>query len=532
MRRLPTLAAALVAVLALVPATVVAPAGDAGDATAANEEVETTETTVESFDGHEVPIKVYQPADDERHPTLLWGHGWAGSYGDSTDDGEFFAEHGYNVVAIDFRGHGEAREDSVARVHSPDYEIRDVSAVTDWIADRDFAELDGSDDPVLGAIGGSYGGGYQLLTAATDERLDAIAPEITWNDLPYALAPNGAVKSDWVDLLYGAGTAQASLAEFIHQGYTWANAFNEFPDGEDPGEPAVRPKFVASSPSSYPDRIDVPALVIQGLPDGLFNLNQAVDNVRQIEATTASPEVNLVTHLGGHIINTDGTLGADQVQVGIQPAFGPSPCGDVDDLRLRWFDDHLKDAGDDGIPRVKMALDDGTCRADAAVEEQVLGEAEPTMVDLEGPVAVTQGAPMPAGSVQVEEYAHARSVVQVDALAVDEATALTGVPTLSGEITVGGADAIVYLSLVVGEGPDQRVLNSQVTPLREDGPATEESFEVELGGVGAALDAGDTVKLEISSTHTQYAHNGERAPGAVVLENLELDLPVVPATAS
>jgi hypothetical protein len=63
-----------------------------------------------------------------------------------------------------------------------------------------------------------YGGGYQLLTAAHDDRLDAIAPEITWNSLPQSLAPNGAVQSTWVDALYGAGVAQASLADVIHQG--------------------------------------------------------------------------------------------------------------------------------------------------------------------------------------------------------------------------------------------------------------------------------------------------------------------------
>ena len=48
---------------------------------------------------------------------------------------------------------------------------------------------DAPGDPRLGAIGGSYGGGYQFLGAFEELRLhgkpvfDALAPEITWNDL-------------------------------------------------------------------------------------------------------------------------------------------------------------------------------------------------------------------------------------------------------------------------------------------------------------------------------------------------------------
>ena len=58
-----------------------------------------------------------------------------------------------------------------------------------------------ADDPVLGAIGGSYGGGYQTITALTElsetgrTRFDALAPEITWYDLPEALAPQGVVRN-------------------------------------------------------------------------------------------------------------------------------------------------------------------------------------------------------------------------------------------------------------------------------------------------------------------------------------------------
>ena len=62
---------------------------------------------------------------------------------------------------------------------------------------------------VLGAVGASYGGGYQMMLLAIDpqQRMDAIVPQITWNDIDTALAPNGVTKSGWALALIGASTA-------------------------------------------------------------------------------------------------------------------------------------------------------------------------------------------------------------------------------------------------------------------------------------------------------------------------------------
>src|SRR3712207_7113541 len=48
---------------------------------------------------------------------------------------------------------------------SPERETEDIQAVIDHVADIDWVALDAPGDPVLGAIGGSYGGGYQTMTA-------------------------------------------------------------------------------------------------------------------------------------------------------------------------------------------------------------------------------------------------------------------------------------------------------------------------------------------------------------------------------
>ena len=52
--------------------------------------------------------------------------------------------------------------------------------------------------------GVSYGGGIQLVTAAIDQRVDAIVPTITWNTLNSTLYKNEAFKSSWATILTAA----------------------------------------------------------------------------------------------------------------------------------------------------------------------------------------------------------------------------------------------------------------------------------------------------------------------------------------
>ncbi len=63
----------------------------------------------------------------------------------------------------------------------PRYEVADLTTLLDVLADRDDVQLDGPGDPRVGVAGASYGGALALLGAAYDDRVDAIAPQITWN---------------------------------------------------------------------------------------------------------------------------------------------------------------------------------------------------------------------------------------------------------------------------------------------------------------------------------------------------------------
>ncbi len=469
--------------------------------------------TIPGQGGTAIATTVFKPAGASAEapvPMVLHSHGWAGNrtwaptgvIGDLLDGG-------YGVVSIDMRGHGGSA--GQARVHSMDHEIVDVQRVIDHVSTLAWVQLEAPGDPVLGAMGGSYGGAYQLLTAAVDERLDALAPEITWNDLPQALVPNGAVKSGWIHALYAAGTAQARLHEDIAEAWNQALATNTVPED-------IMEGFTRSSPASYPEAIDVPTLLIQGVPDTLFNLNQAVANLEQIRAT--GTDARLVTHLSGHLLNL-GTLAEDEdlQQVTFpQPGDRGSPCGDIDELRLAWFDEHLKGKAEaaEAISNVSMAMEDGeTCLGFDAWPPV----ATPTSLSLPGPVVLAQGpAGGPVDLALSEDHA--------------DALALAGIPQVNLTVTAGVANTI-YLSLVRAApssagAVDQRVvIDSQVIPIRFEGPTDGEELSMELGGVAAEVGPGQGLYLRLSNWNEQYATNAERVPGAVTITDIEVQLPIL-----
>ena len=468
-------------------------------------------TTVVSFDGHHVPISIYKPViagPNTTVPVILHSHGWAGTRATAEDFFIDYVKAGFGVVSIDMRGHGGASDTSVARVHRMDFEIKDVQVLIDEIATWDWVYLDGAGDPRLGAIGGSYGGAYQLLTAAVDNRLDAIVPQITWNNLPRSLAPNEAPKSAWLDLLYwGAKATGTSLAPEIDDGYRWVQLVNDFPDGKQPGEPDIRTPFIASSPMSYPDSINIPTLIIQGTSDTLFNLNEGVANYLQIGATGAP--VGLVTHLNGHIINTQGTIPASPPQpVGLQPPAGPDPCGTPTELGIQWFHRYLIGL-DVEVPQVCLAMEDAT-----------------TLNGTAYPLPGSSMQPFSLGDVTVPVGSKAEAI-EVTILEVANRTVVSGIPHISGSASSPGPDAIVFWTLeVIPAAGERRIINSQVTPMRLTGSA---EIDMDLMGVGVILDVGDRLVIVASDRNAQYVHNEGRIPGIVTVSGLTLDLPIVAA---
>ena len=89
-------------------------------------------------------------------------------------------------------------------VDAADKEGRDVRRMLDWLATQKDVQLDAPGDPRAGMVGGSYGGGIQYVVAATDCRVDAIAPLIAWNSLVTSLGKSDTPKAGWSQILINA----------------------------------------------------------------------------------------------------------------------------------------------------------------------------------------------------------------------------------------------------------------------------------------------------------------------------------------
>ncbi len=319
--------------LAITALALIRPAGALAQAAAipAQDNVKVT-----SFDGTQLDVNFF-PATGltvgQTAPTVLEGSGWGapaypqwlptisslsiGSFGFGLDQlgPATLNADGYNVVTWDARGWYASG--GQVEVDSPSYEGRDVSAIIDWLATLPGVRLKGSDDPVVGMTGASYGGGIQLSTAAIDHRLDAIEPNMSWYSLVDSLYPNQVIKSGLGNLLCLAGDAVgARYAPDLTQICASAVSGNVVPAELTAGEQA--------SPGPLIGDITTPTLLLAGTVDTLFPLNGDVDTYDALRA--AGAPVKMMWYCGGH--------GICNLNVG--------PSTYVTDAELAWFNKYLK----------------------------------------------------------------------------------------------------------------------------------------------------------------------------------------------
>jgi len=276
-----------------------------------------TDWNITSFDGtiiraHWFPLSVYEPgAGPGPHPTVLMGPGWSLS-GDTDTSGQgilgavpirSLLDAGFNVLTWDPRGFGNSGGE--AEVDSPLYEARDVSTLINWVAAQPGVQLDAPGDPRMGMVGGSYGGGIQLVTAATDCRVDAIVPTIAWNSLGTSLDKAGTFKSGWSGLL-----TNLSSSDHVAPEVTAAYASGSTTGAITPSEAAW---FIARGPAQLLHQIRVPTLFVQGTVDTLFTLQEAVDNYRVLRA--GGVQTSMLWFCGGHgvcLTNPGNTAAPEQ----------------------------------------------------------------------------------------------------------------------------------------------------------------------------------------------------------------------------
>ncbi|MBS43063.1 MAG: peptidase S15 [Nocardioides sp.] len=457
---------------------------------------------------------LFKPAKASRShkvPVIMHSHGWGGSR--TTDPAEFadLTSRGYGVLSFDQRGWGESG--GHAHVENPAYEGVDVRTLVRFIARQPWVRKDGPGDPRLGAIGGSYGGGYQfvgafeLLKRRGKPVFDALAPEITWNDLSESLAPEGVVRTEWALALSAASVPDDALPRNVYKALIEGAATGTWPDGSIPGTEDMVSFMRKNGPQWHTRagrRLDIPVLFGQGTTDSLFPLQQGLDNWRTAITNRARKKSIFIGYNGGHVLPSVLPQG---VSVTSDPCSRALGSRDFRALSVRFFDEQLRghDRGVRGYHKVHLATADSTC-----VTQTSGGTRAGTAVPI-GTVASTTaaGAPLPY-------------------LVADGPVTVAGTPYLTGAVTALGVQNRAFYGLAVGSSPlDAHLVQNNVLPLAEDTPVSGAQRRVELPSAAVRVPRGQHLYLMVTPISDTFAGMSSRTPGVITIDDTVVHLPVV-----
>ena len=471
--------------------------------------------TLTSFDGAQIRFHWFPQASataDAPAPTVLWGPGWGGS-GEtdvtSTQGPGIKTLHdaGYNVLTWDPRGFGKST--GTVETDSADYEGKDVQLLLTWVADQPEAQLDGTGDPRVGMVGPSYGGGIQLITAATDCRVDAIVPQIAWHSLVTSLYKSETYKSGWASLLL-AGAAGRSLDPHITDSVAEANATGTLPS-------ETVDWFAARGPGDLVSQIQVPTLIEQGTVDTLFTLQEGVENYQLLQQ--AGVPVAMTWFCGGH--GTCLTNAGDPYH--------------LDQATMAWLNRYLKrDTSVDPGPGFSYIDQTGAWHTAAAYP---VAPGTPLTAGGSGTLALqATGASGPAtipasdtdalsGIVAQITPSRATNAVNVDVPAGSTAGVVVGAPELtisySGTSPDGAQPTRVFAQLV--DPTTGIVLGNQVTPIPVTLDGQSHQLTIPLEQVAFATTANGKVTLQLVAVAAGYAT--PRLGGMVTFDKISISLP-------
>ncbi|MDX6670561.1 MAG: hypothetical protein QOI91_924 [Solirubrobacteraceae bacterium] len=295
---------------------------------------------------------------------VMGTNGFGGSKADFDTLGLSYARRGYAFLA--YSGLGFGNSGCKITLDDPDWDGKAGSQLLSFLGGTkaakdgtkiDYIVKDAPGDPRVGMIGGSYGGQIQFAIAGVDRRLDAIVPQITWNDLSYSLGPNntdfaygvtyrtpGVIKSDWPVLFTALGLGQGFQQAVQNQDPSHLGACPNFSD-------QVCASLVTSGATGYPDeatlnllrhasvqsymsRIRIPTLLAQGQSDTLFNLQESVATYRALRAQ--GTPVKMLWRSSGH---SGGGIPGESDSTNLEAAYESR-------MALEWFDYYLRGVGD------------------------------------------------------------------------------------------------------------------------------------------------------------------------------------------
>ncbi|MGH8460801.1 MAG: CocE/NonD family hydrolase [Stenotrophobium sp.] len=433
-----------------------------------------------------------------------------------------YTNAGYGVISFDQHGFGQSG--GTVTIMDPDHDGPNLIKIVDWAEvnlNWVMYRPDASGNPgmVLGSYGGSYGGMYQYLLNNIDprHRLKAMAPAISPYELGYSLGSGGVPKSGYGLALTALGEDSLATGEggmdpaalgvledglennvFTASDYAYLHYHSNAYFCEGVTQPGKRP-------ATHPPKVDV--LLLQGMSDALFNLNEAKANYDCLSASGG--DVRLYTYVIGHVLPAGAGLAP--TNEGLLPTGAPGlsddyRCGPyvADALTRLWFDAKLKQ---DPAAIAQLATMPNTCINLGTSGEGVVVNSVPVGGSNSVPIAVTAVPELAPVPMTVPLYtATTTTVVAGIPTATLTLADPNATPALPAGLPLGVSsnDAIIYVSVGVsraGAVPAAlEILGDQIRPVRGFGTQT-----LQLNGIGVKLNAGDQLSLVIAGQAlTQY----------------------------
>jgi ABC-2 type transport system ATP-binding protein len=546
-----------------------------------------------------VQADLYKPAGvnpGNKAPAILTSNGFGGS---KDDDGQkagasAFAKAGY--VAISYSGLGFGESDCKIFLDDREYDgeagkqIVDVLAGDEPYTDEgtgdeetiDYVATETAGDPRVGMIGGSYGGQNQFAIAALDDRVDAIIPTITWNDLSYSLAPNntdrvkgvtyrtpGVAKQQWVDLFFSLGivsglqntTTTASpgplvgCPNFRDEACSGAIQLNTagYPD------PGTLELARHASVGSYLKNIKIPTLLVQGQNDTLFNIQEAVATYRALKAQRTTVAMSWFSggHSGdavdGDLDLTDGVDASHQGRRWIEwmdhfvRNDGTGIVGPEFEYFRDWVDydgTNIDDAyeppsksfsgaptstlylsGTDRLTPTKSSVTTGSARF--GVSPAGTSFSEISGVGNSGPTDQPPPSDTPG---TFASYTTAKLTRATDLVGSPRLNVRISAPTAARTQKTGPGGKLVLFTKLYDVAPDgtQKLQHRLISPVRVRDVT--KPLQVELPGVAQRFAKGHRIRLVVAGGDSAYANNRIAQPVTVLTSRQDpgtLTLPLV-----
>src|SRR3954469_9972610 len=213
-------------------------------------------------------------------PGVIINHGFLGSWHDSGSVARELATHGYVVLRYSSRGFGNTPGE--VDLMGPK-ETQDLLDAVHWLNDPANPLVGGLVvHNRIGQFGGSYGGAHAWsLARSGDPAVRTVVPTATWTDIYDALLPNNVELLAYANGFYATGLQPVAKAQqgelstannYSQNMHRWVAEANSGVGLDD-----LHAGAAERSVTGHYNQVKIPVFIIQGLNDGLFSANQAID---------------------------------------------------------------------------------------------------------------------------------------------------------------------------------------------------------------------------------------------------------------